>query len=139
MTLKMRVLKKALQNTLKEQEKDKFVTAHKSLIKSVQRGCELMKIARSTLYHKPKEKSLEQLKEEMDLRDQIERICLDFPRYGYRRVTKQLHREGWIVNHKRVLRVMRGSDFICRIKRRRVRTTDSDHSYPVFPLLLRIW
>ena len=49
-----------------------------------------MKIARSTLYHKPKEKSLEQLKEEMDLRDQIERICLDFPRYGYRSAVKQL-------------------------------------------------
>jgi len=58
----------------------------------------LIKIARNTLYHRPKEKSLEQLKEEMDLRDQIERICLDFPRYGYRRVTKQLQRESWIVN-----------------------------------------
>jgi len=96
-----------------------------------------MKIARSTLYHKPKEKSLEQLKEEMDLRDQIERICLDFSRYGYRRVTKQLQREGWIVNHKRVLRVMRENDIICRIKRRRVRTTDSDHSYSVFPNLIK--
>ena len=53
-----------------------------------------MKIAPSTLYHKPKENSLEQLEEEMDLRDQIERICLDFPRYGYRRVTEQLQREG---------------------------------------------
>jgi len=98
LTLENEFLKKALQNTLKEQEKDNFITAHKSLIKSVQRGCELMKIARSTLYHKPKEKSLEQLKEEMDLRDQVERICLDFPRYGYRRVTKQLQRESWIVN-----------------------------------------
>ena len=89
-----------MQNTLKEQEKDKFIAAHKSLVKSIQRGCELIKIARSTLYHKPKEKSLEQLKEEMDLRGQIERICLDFPRYEYRRVTKQLQREGWIVNRE---------------------------------------
>ena len=63
-----------------------------------------MRIVRSTPYHKSKEKSLEQLKEEMDLRDQIERICLDFPRYGYRRVTKQLQRESWIANHKRVLK-----------------------------------
>ena len=98
-----------------------------------------MKIARSTVYHKPKEKSLQQLKEEMDLRGQIERICLDFPRYGYRRVTKQLQRESWIVNHKRVLRVMRENDLLCRIRRRYVRTTDANHSYPIFPLLLRIW
>jgi transposase InsO family protein len=97
----------------------------------------LIKIAPSTLYHKPKEKSLEQLKEEMDLRDQIERICLDFPRYGYRRVTKQLQREGWIVNHKRVLRVMRENDLLCRIRKRHVRTTDANHSYPVFSNLIK--
>ena len=96
-----------------------------------------MKIARSTLYHKPKEKSLQQLKEEMDLRGQIERICLDFPRYGYRRVTKQLQRESWIVNHKRVLRVMRANDLLCRIRKRHVRTTDANHSYPIFPNLIK--
>jgi len=73
----------------------------------------------------------------MDLRDQIERICLDFPRYGYRRVTKQLQRERWIVNHKRVLRVMRENDLLCRIRKRRVRTTDANHSYPVFPNLIK--
>ncbi|MQY69507.1 MAG: IS3 family transposase [Firmicutes bacterium] len=55
------------------------------------------------------------LKEEVDLRDQIEKICVDFPRYGYRRVTKQLQREGWIINHKRVLRIMRENDLLCRI------------------------
>lgn len=41
------------------------------------------------------------------LRDAIERIVLDFPGYGYRRVTHALRRDGWVVNHKRVLRVMR--------------------------------
>ena len=90
LTLENEFLKKALQNTLKEQEKDKFIATDRSLVENVRRGCELMKIARSTFYHKPKEKSLEQLKEEMDLRDQIERICLDFPRYGYRSAVKQL-------------------------------------------------
>ena len=137
LTQKIRVFKKALQNTLKEQEKDEFIATNRSLVKSVRRGCELMKIARSTLYHKPKEKSLEQLKEEMDLRDRIERICLDFPRYVYRRVTKQLQRESWIVNHKRVLRVMRENDLLCRIRRQRIRTTDANHSYPVFPNLIK--
>ncbi|MEA3485149.1 MAG: IS3 family transposase [Candidatus Aerophobetes bacterium] len=103
----------------------------------MQRGCELMKIARATFYYKAKEKSLEKLKEEMDLRDRIEKICLDFPRYGYRRVTKQLQREDWIVNHKRVLRIMRENDLLCRIRKRIIKTTDSDHSYPVFPNLIK--
>lgn len=63
-----------------------------------------MNIARSTFYYKPKEKLFEKLQEDADLQDEMERICLEFPRYGYRRVTKELHRRGWIVNHKRVLK-----------------------------------
>ena len=41
------------------------------------------------------------------------------------------------MNHKRVLRMMRENDLICRVRRRKVRTTDSDHSYPVFPNLIK--
>jgi len=96
-----------------------------------------MKIAPATFYYKAKKKSLEKLKEEMDLRDRVEKICLDFPRYGYRRVTRQLQRERWIVNHKRVLRMMRENDLIFRIRKRGIKTTDSDHSYPVFPNLIK--
>ena len=96
-----------------------------------------MKIAQSSFYYKPKEKPLDQLKEKMDLRGRIEKICLEFPRYGYRRVTKGLQREGWMVNHKKVLRVMRENDLLCRIKKRRINTTDSNHSYPVFPNLIK--
>ena len=44
-----------------------------------------MKLARSSYYYKPKEKTPEQFKEEADLKDRIEAICLEFPRYGYRR------------------------------------------------------
>ena len=49
-----------------------------------------MKLARSSFYYKSRCKSPEQMKAEVDLRDRIEAICLDFPRYGYRRVTYQL-------------------------------------------------
>jgi len=63
-----------------------------------------MKIPRSTFYYRGKEKPFEELKAEADLQDRIEKICLNWPRYGYRRVTKQLYREGWKVNHKRVLK-----------------------------------
>jgi transposase InsO family protein len=74
---------------------------------------------------------------EADLRDRIEAICLEFPRYGYRRVTWQLKRERWAVNHKRVLRLMRESDLLCRVKRKYVKTTDSKHGFPRYPNLIK--
>ncbi len=49
-----------------------------------------MNIARSSFYYKPKVKNADQIKADADLVDRIEAICLEFPRYGYRRVTKQL-------------------------------------------------
>ena len=96
-----------------------------------------MKLARSSFYYKPKTKSLEQMKVEADLRDRIEAICLEFPRYGYRRVTHQLKHEGWQINHKRVLRLMRESDLLCRVRRKRVKTTDSRHRFPRYPNLAK--
>jgi putative transposase len=96
-----------------------------------------MKLARSSFYYKPKGKGPERMKVEADLRDRIEAICLEFPRYGYRRVTHQLRHEGWSVNHKKVLRLMRESDLLCRVKRRWVRTTESRHHFPRYPNLIK--
>jgi len=73
---------------------------------------------------------------EIALRDAIERLVLDFPGYGYRRVTQALRRSGWLVNHKRVLRVMREESLLCQLKRRFVVTTDSTHGYRAYPNLL---
>jgi transposase InsO family protein len=73
---------------------------------------------------------------DVELRDAIERIVLEFPGYGYRRVTVQLHRDGWNVNHKRVRRLMREECLLCQLKRRWVRTTDSEHGFRVYPNLL---
>jgi len=96
-----------------------------------------MRLARSSFYYKPKAKSPDRMKVEADLRDRIEAICLEFPRYGYRRVTYQLKHEGWQINHKKVLRLMRESDLLCRVRRRRVRTTDSRHHFPRYPNLVK--
>ena len=96
-----------------------------------------MKIPRSTFYYRGKDKPFEERKAEADLKDEIEKICLNWTRYGYRRVTKQLHREGWSVNHKRVLRMMRENELLCRVRRRGMRTTNSNHSHPVFPNLIQ--
>ena len=86
-----------------------------------------MKLAISSFYHKPKAKSPEETQKDADLRGEIESICLEFPRYGYRRVTAALKREGQRVNHKKVLRMMKENDLLCQVKHRWVKTTDSKH------------
>jgi transposase InsO family protein len=60
----------------------------------------------------------------------------EFPGYGYRRLTKESHRRGWTVNHKRVLRVMREESLLCQMKRRFEATTDSAHSFGSYPNLI---
>ena len=77
-----------------------------------------MKLARSSFYYKPKSGSPERMEAEVDLRDKIEAICLEYTRYGYRRVTYELRYRGCHANHKKVLNIMRESDLLCRVKRR---------------------
>ena len=96
-----------------------------------------MSIARSCFYYKSRAASPDRMKLEADLMDRIEAICLQFPRYGYRRVSQQLKREGWVVNHKKVLRLMQESDLLCRVKQRWVKTTNSNHHFPVYPNLIK--
>jgi len=71
--------------------------------------------------------------ETVALRDHMQKIALEFPAYGYRRITAELQRRGWICNHKRVLRLMRQDNLLC-LRRRKwfLRTTDSAHPFPVF-------
>jgi len=72
---------------------------------------------------------------EMDLRDQMQRVALESPAYGYRRITAELQRRGFQVNHKRVLRMMREDNLLCVRRRAFVVTTDSRHGLPVYPNL----
>ena len=72
---------------------------------------------------------------EMELRAALQRIALAFPAYGYRRITAELKRRGFAVNHKRVLRLLREDNLLCwRHKSFRV-TTDSRHALTVYPNL----
>ncbi len=96
-----------------------------------------MGLARSSYYYQPRGASAEKLKADADLRDRLEEIALRFPRYGYRRMTAQLRREGFLVNHMRVLRLMRESDLLVRSKRTWLRTTDSRHGLRIWPNLYR--
>jgi len=72
---------------------------------------------------------------DLDLRDQIQRIALEFPCYGRPRITAELKRRGWTVNHKRVGRILREDNLLCLRKRKFVVTTDSNHSFRVYPNL----
>jgi len=73
---------------------------------------------------------------DMDLRDAIQRIALEWPNYGRPRITAALRREGWIVNPKRVYRLLREDNLLCIRKRKFVVTTDSNHSRRVYPNLV---
>jgi putative transposase len=96
-----------------------------------------MQLAPSSYYYQPQSEDNEHRQAEADLRDRIEAICLEFPGYGYRRVTWELKRSHWIVNHKKVLRIMRESDLLCRLQRKKARTTNSKHSFPRYPNLIK--
>lgn len=73
---------------------------------------------------------------DMEVRDRIQRIVLEMPAYGYRRITHELRRRGVAVNHKHVLRLMRKDNLLCLRKQSWVRTTDAQHGLKVYPHLV---
>jgi transposase InsO family protein len=93
-----------------------------------------MQLPRTSYYYTPKEKL-----SDAALEARIGDICLELPGYGYRRVTKQLHREGcWIVNHKKVARIMRERGWSCRsTKKKWITTTNSNHGFKIYPNLIK--
>jgi putative transposase len=74
---------------------------------------------------------------EMEFRDEMQKIALESPSYGYRRITAELQRRNFDVNHKRVLRMLREDNLLCVRRRAFVTTSDSRHSLPVYPNLAR--
>jgi transposase InsO family protein len=93
--------------------------------------CEALSWARSTYYH-PSTAS-----DETALKQAIEAVVAEWPTYGYRRVTHQLQRQAWVVNHKRVARLMKDMGLAQPVRRRRCRTTNSEHPYPRYPNLVQ--
>jgi len=72
---------------------------------------------------------------DMDLRDAIQRIALEWPSYGRARITQELKRRGWKANHKRVRRILKEDNLLCVRKRKFVVTTDSNHGLRLYPNL----
>jgi len=97
------------------------------------RMCLLGHVSRAGLYRFDPES--EKSDDDPDLRDEIQRIALEFPCYGRPRITAELKRRGWKVNHKRVARIMREDNLLCLRRKKFIVTTDSRHGFPVYPNL----
>ena len=112
-------------------------TCQEKLPISIRHLCELLQVNRAWYYASQQVTEEPSKREEaVALRDAIERLILDFPGYGYRRVTHALQRAGWKVNHKRVHRIMQEESLLCHLKRHFVHTTDSRHHFPIYPNLV---
>ena len=102
---------------------------------SIQQLCRILQVNRRWYYTRLTQSAAAD--PDVELRDAIEQIILEFAGYGYRRVTHALLRAGWSVNHKRVLRIMREESLLCHLKRHFVPTTDSHHPFEVYPNLIK--
>ncbi len=96
-----------------------------------------MELSRSSFYYQPKSWNPERMEAETDLRDRIEAIYLEYTRHGYRRITHELKHRGYHVNHEKVLKTMRESDLLYRVRRRWTKTTDSRHRFPRYSNLIK--
>jgi transposase InsO family protein len=103
---------------------------------TVERMAELARVSRAS-YYRFDEKVGAGVDSDMDLPDAIQRIALEWPSYGRRRITQELRRRGWTANWKRVYRLMRKDNLLCVRKRKFVVTTDSNHGRKVYPNLAR--
>jgi putative transposase len=97
--------------------------------------CQLGQASRAGFYRSLRRTPAED--SDLELRDAIQHIALEFPSYGWPRMTRELVRRGWAVNHKRVYRLMREDNLLCLRKHKFVVTTDSGHDLPVYPNLAR--
>jgi putative transposase len=103
---------------------------------TIQRMLELGRVSRSSFYrYDPNRKP--GADRDMELRDAIQRIALEWPYYGRPRLTQELRRQGWTINPKRVYRLMREDNLLCVRRRRFVITTDSNHDRRIYPNLAR--
>jgi transposase InsO family protein len=103
---------------------------------TVERMCALARVNRAGYYRRWRASAPRQ--EETAVRDAVQRVALANRRYGYRRIAAQLRRNGFVANHKRVLRLMRRDNLLCLRRRPFVPvTTDSRHDWRVVQNLVR--
>jgi putative transposase len=98
---------------------------------SIERMCQLAGVSRAGFYRSLQERA--PVEEDMEVRSVIQQISVEHRRrYGYRRISAELRRRGMLVNHKRVLRIIREDNLLAVQPRAFVVTTDSDHELEVY-------
>jgi putative transposase len=103
---------------------------------AIETMCRLAQVSRASFYRHWS--AAEPAREETALRDRLQRLALAHRHYGYRRIGALLKREGWCINAKRVLRLMREDNLLClRSRAYAPATTDSNHGWRVYPNLAR--
>jgi len=103
---------------------------------SVERMCQVAVVSRAGYYRSLQEHS--PVEEEMLVRSRMQQIVVEHRRrYGYRRVWKELRDLGMVVNHKRVLRLMREDNLLAVQRQQFVVTTESNHRLEIAVNLAR--
>ncbi len=106
---------------------------------SINRAIQLLKANRSGFY-KWYARSINDPKlliNEMKIKNEIQKIAIEFSRYGYRRITAELRNRGFIVNRKKILRLMREDNLLCVKKKFKPVTTNSNHNFMKYPNLIK--
>lgn len=106
---------------------------------TIHRASELLNISRSGYYKWLKNRNMNAKikKEEMRIKNEIHKIAIFYSGYGYRRITIELKNRGYLVNHKKVLRLMREDNLLCIKKKFKPSTTNSNHKHKIYPNLIK--
>ena len=97
--------------------------------------CSIIGVNRSSFYKWKNQPILRD--NNLYLKKEIQGIALEFPFYGYRRITKELERRSIDINHKKVLRIMKEDNLLCRRKKQfKPVTTQSNHGLKIYPNLI---
>lgn len=103
---------------------------------SINKTCNSLQVSKSGYY--TWRNRIQKKDYDAKLKKEINKIAEEFPFYGYRRVTVELRNRNKLTNHKKVLRIMREEELVCRRKKAfRPVTTQSDHGLKVYPNLTK--
>lgn len=101
------------------------------------KACKALEVSKSGYLDWAKRKPRQTTAKDKRVLSHIQKIAEEFSYYGYRRITKALHRQGIVVNHKKVQRMMRENGLTIKMKKFKPRTTTSNHSLQLFPNLAK--
>ena len=105
----------------------------------VNRAAELLEVSRSGFYKWFQRSMMPNSGPNLDIqiREEIQNIVIEFPGYGYRRVTIELQNRDYSVKEKIVRKFMKEDNLLCVKRRFRLQTTDSNHREKIYPNLAR--